>query len=95
MGKVKRKAGLAAAAARAEAVTPLTCVLCERPLGAAVEWHHLVPKSEGGRETAPIHPICHRTIHANASNAELAQIGDYLVALRALPFRPQHSQGQR
>ena len=87
MGRVKRKAGLAAAAARAEAAAtaPLTCVLCERPLGAAVEWHHLVPKSEGGRETAPVHPICHRTIHANASNAELARIGDDLTTLRALP----------
>ena len=73
-GRVKRKAGLAAADAllRREAAAPV-CALCERPLGAQVEWHHLVPRSEGGRETAPVHPICHRTIHALVPNAELAR----------------------
>jgi hypothetical protein len=84
-GRVKRKAGLAAAAALAErAAAPLTCAVCERPLGARVEWHHLVPKSEGGRVTAPVHPICHRTIHATLPNAELARLGS-LEALRADP----------
>jgi hypothetical protein len=73
-GRVKRKAGLAAAAALAErSAEPARCTLCERPLGTRVEWHHLVPKSEGGRETAPVHPICHRTIHATLPNAELAR----------------------
>ena len=73
-GRVKRKQGLAAAAARAAAERPPeACALCERPLGAKVEWHHLVPKSEGGRVTAPVHPICHRTIHALVPNAELAR----------------------
>ena len=24
----------------------------------------------------PVHPICHRTIHANFTNAELARFGD-------------------
>ena len=52
------------------------CWLCARPLGRRVEWHHPRPKSRGGRETVPIHPICHRAIHANFSNAELARIGD-------------------
>lgn len=83
-GKVKRKAGLAEAAARVAAERlPEPCALCERPLGVRVEWHHLVPKSEGGRVTAPVHPICHRTIHALVSNADLAR--DYAdpVALRA------------
>jgi len=47
------------------------CVLCGRPLGARVEQHHLVPKSRGGTETAPIHPICHRAIHAAIPNAAL------------------------
>lgn len=73
-GRVKRKAGLAAAAALVErAVAPVACALCQRPLGVRVEWHHLIPKSEGGRETAPVHPICHRTIHALIPNAELAR----------------------
>ena len=86
-GRVKRKAGLAAAAALAEqeAPPPPPCVLCERPLGARVEWHHLVPKAQGGRVTAPIHPICHRTIHALLSNRELATEFADLEALRARP----------
>ena len=48
-----------------------TCFLCARPLGRKVEWHHAVPKSRGGRETVPVHPICHRAIHAALSNKEL------------------------
>ena len=83
-GRVKRKAGLAAAAALAErAAEPARCALCERPLGARVEWHHLVPRSEGGRDTAPVHPICHRTIHATLPNAELARAYADPAALRA------------
>jgi len=75
-GRVKRKAGLAAAealAAREEA--PAACALCARPLGARTEWHHVVPRSEGGTETVPVHPICHRALHAAFSNAELARAG--------------------
>ncbi|WP_225871523.1 HNH endonuclease [Qipengyuania atrilutea] len=49
--------------------------MCERALGQSVQWHHTVPKSKRGRETVPVHPICHRTIHANFSNTELARIG--------------------
>jgi hypothetical protein len=85
-GRIKRKAGLAAAAAlAARDTTPATCALCDRPLGMQVEWHHRVPKSEGGRETVPVHPICHRTIHANATNAQLAGPLADLDTLRALP----------
>lgn len=58
--------------------------MCERPLGGRVEWHHPVPKSKGGRERVPVHPICHRTIHRNFSNAELAKAGD-AESLRAHP----------
>ena len=52
------------------------CWLCERPLGRRVQQHHPVPKSKRGRETVPVHPICHKAIHANFTNAELARIGD-------------------
>ncbi|RVT89507.1 HNH endonuclease [Sphingomonas crocodyli] len=52
----------------------LPCWLCGRPLGVRTEWHHPLPKSRGGRETVPVHPICHRTIHATFSNAELARL---------------------
>lgn len=58
------------------------CWLCGRPLGRRVEWHHPVPKSRGGRETVPLHPICHRTIHATFSNAELARLPPRAEALR-------------
>jgi hypothetical protein len=84
MGRVSRKLALAKAEARAAPASPAACALCARPLGTRVEWHHVVPKSEGGRDTAPVHPICHRTIHAAADNATLARLGD-LTAVRALP----------
>jgi len=54
---------------------PLHCWLCERVIGKRVEWHHPVPKSRGGRQTVPVHPICHRTLHATFTNAELARRG--------------------
>jgi hypothetical protein len=50
-----------------------------------VEWHHLVPKSEGGRETVALHPICHRAIHAAAPNKALARELSTIAALRAHP----------
>ena len=85
-GRVKRKAGLAAAAALAEGVTVAArCALCDRPLGVRVEHHHLVPKAEGGRTTAPVHPICHRTIHATLPNRELARGFADPAVLRAHP----------
>lgn len=55
-----------------EVATPaLSCWLCTRALGDVVEWHHPIPKSRGGKEKQPIHPICHKTIHANFSNSDL------------------------
>ncbi len=68
----------------AELTPQEACWLCARPLGRRVEWHHPVPKSRGGRTVVPLHPICHRAIHANFSNVELAREGD-LQALRAHP----------
>ena len=64
---------------------PQTCWLCERALGERVEWHHPVPKSKKGRVTVPVHPICHRTIHVNFTNAELARIGKDVEDLRSAP----------
>ena len=61
------------------------CWLCGRPLGRRVEWHHPVPKSRGGSETVPLHPICHRTIHAGFSNATLARMAPAATELRADP----------
>lgn len=53
---------------------PDACWLCARRLGRKVEWHHPVPKSRGGRVTEAVHPICHRTLHATFTNAELARL---------------------
>ncbi len=44
-----------------------------------------MPKSRGGRETEPVHPICHRTIHAALSNKELERDYSSAGALRAHP----------
>lgn len=61
------------------------CWLCARPLGRRIEWHHPLPKSRGGRETVALHPICHRTIHVNFSNAELARLAALPGGLRDHP----------
>jgi hypothetical protein len=52
--------------------TPVVqCWLCGRDMGMIAEWHHPVPKSRGGRERQPVHPICHRTIHLHFTNSDL------------------------
>ena len=63
----------------------LICWLCSRPLGRRIEWHHPVPKSRGGRDKVAIHPICHRTLHARFTNAELQRFGADRTALRSDP----------
>ncbi|MCU0949042.1 MAG: HNH endonuclease [Porphyrobacter sp.] len=68
-----------------EEIVPLTCWLCERHLGDIIQWHHPVPKSKKGKVKVAIHPICHKTIHANFTNNELARIGDEPFAIRAHP----------
>lgn len=85
LGRVKRKQGLQQVEERLlrGQETEPRCALCLRPLGSRVEWHHFVPRSEGGTETVPVHPICHRTIHAHVSNHELATTYADLDALRA------------
>lgn len=44
-----------------------------------------MPKSRGGRDKVAIHPICHRTLHARFSNADLKRVGGDLSALRSDP----------
>ena len=61
------------------------CGLCGRPLGRRREKHHWVPRSYGGRETAPLHPICHSKIHSILSERELAQSYHSPEALRGHP----------
>tara|TARA_A100001391_G_scaffold7621_3_gene4829 strand:- start:28489 stop:28788 length:300 start_codon:yes stop_codon:yes gene_type:complete len=52
-----------------------TCWLCQRPLGRRVQKHHVVPKAKRGKATVPVHPICHRMIHARFTNAQLVRLG--------------------
>ena len=50
------------------------CQLCQRELGTVnVDQHHLLPKTFKGKETIPLHKICHRKIHATLSERELAK----------------------
>lgn len=82
-GRVKRMRGVAEADARLARTPEETgCALCGRELGQTVEWHHPVPKSEGGTQTVPVHPICHRTIHAFVTNRELAATYPTMARLR-------------
>jgi hypothetical protein len=78
-GRVRRKQ---LAAVPAPASPPTVCALCRRVLGRKIEWHHVVPRSHGGIETAPLHPICHRAVHATLSNAEIARLFPTLDRLR-------------
>ena len=60
---------------------PRQCWLCGRELGTRVQQHHTVPKAKGGRVTVPLHPICHKAIHAHFTNAQLARLGEDRAAL--------------
>ncbi|WP_114394751.1 HNH endonuclease signature motif containing protein [Oleisolibacter albus] len=63
------------------------CPLCGRPMraGPSVEDHHLVPKSQGGTVTVPLHRVCHRKIHAELNERELRDRYATVEALRAHP----------
>ncbi len=68
-----------------EAPLPVPCWLCGRPTGKTVVWHHPVPKSRGGRDVVPMHPICQQTLIANFSNSELQRHAMDVEALLANP----------
>ena len=56
------------------ATIPLVCPLCERVIpNALAQAHHWIPKSKGGSETAYLHAICHRQVHALFTESELAK----------------------
>jgi hypothetical protein len=63
----------------------VTCWLCTRPTGKTIVWHHPVPKSRGGRDVVPMHPICQQTLMANFTNSELQRHGTDVEALLAHP----------
>lgn len=68
-------------------VEPPVCPLCGRLIepGPSADEHHLVPKSEGGRDKELVHRVCHRKIHASFSERELARGFSSWAALRAHP----------
>jgi hypothetical protein len=68
----------------APAVVP-PCWLCGRPTGKIITWHHPVPKSRGGRDVVPMHPICQQTLIANFTNSELQRHGMDVEGLLANP----------
>jgi hypothetical protein len=61
------------------------CWLCGRVLGKTTVWHHPVPKSRGGRDVVPMHPICQQTLIANFTNSELQRHGMDVDGLLADP----------
>ena len=73
---------------REEDETPaqvVDCWLCGRPTGKTIVWHHPVPKSRGGRDVVPMHPICQQTLIANFTNSELQRFGMDVEGLLANP----------
>ena len=66
-------------------VAAAPCWLCGRPTGKKIVWHHPVPKSRGGREVVPMHPICQQTVTANFTNSELERHGMDAEALLVSP----------
>ena len=61
------------------------CWLCGRAIGKTIVWHHPVPKSRGGRDVVPMHPICQQTLTANFTNSELQRHALDVEAVLANP----------
>lgn len=66
------------------AVVP-DCWLCGRPTGKSVILHHPVPKSRGGRDVVPMHPICQQMLITSFTNSELQRHGMNVEGLLADP----------
>ncbi len=49
--------------------------------GLRISKHHLIPKSEKGRDTLYLHDICHQKIHSVFSEKELANKYNNVEAL--------------
>lgn len=66
---------------------PQSCPLCARPLitGPSVDEHHLIPRSQGGKEKFLVHKICHQKIHQTLTEKELARSYASWVSLQAHP----------
>ncbi len=60
------------------------CGLCKRDVR-QVSKHHLIPKSEGGREVIELCAACHKTLHSFFTNGTLAAELNTIAALRQNP----------
>jgi hypothetical protein len=63
---------------------PTPCALCER-LVSTVTRHHLIPRSQGGREMVDLCVPCHQMLHKFFTNATLGADLHTVEALRAHP----------
>ncbi len=63
----------------------VVCWLCGRPTGKTIVHHHPVPKSRGGRDTVPMHPICQQMLTTSFTNSELQRHGMDVEGLLADP----------
>ncbi|NBU83250.1 MAG: hypothetical protein EBS21_01345 [Sphingomonadaceae bacterium] len=61
------------------------CWLCGRPTAKNIVWHHPIPKSRGGRDVVPMHPICQQMLITNFTNSELQRHGMDVDGLLADP----------
>lgn len=60
------------------------CGLCHRVLGIErIQYHHLVPKTFGGKVVVPMHQICHRKVHSLFTERELLRVYNTFDALRS------------
>lgn len=64
---------------------PPLCPLCLRPFGSIKSRHHLVPACEGGKETVPVHRVCHDFLHATFHENELRDTYNTAEKLRVHP----------
>jgi 5-methylcytosine-specific restriction enzyme A len=60
------------------------CALCNREV-AQVTRHHIVPKSEGGKDTVDLCPACHKTLHSFFTNETLSKELSSIDALKQDP----------
>lgn len=65
------------------------CGLCEREVR-QVNKHHLIPKSEGGREVIELCFACHKTLHSFFTNGTLATELNSIATLRQNPQIAQY-----
>ena len=63
----------------------VSCWLCGRPAGKTIVWHHPVPKSRGGRDVVPMHPICQQTLIAIFTISDLQRHAMDVEAVLANP----------